>query len=151
MPREAPLLATERLILRGWRASDRAPFARMNDDARVMEHFPARLSRAESDAFVERIQASFRDRGFGLWVVERRSDAAFLGFAGLIDQTFEAHFTPAVEVGWRLAVDAWGTATRPRRPARRFDSASSRSAWMRSSRSPRRRTHGPVVSWRSWG
>jgi RimJ/RimL family protein N-acetyltransferase len=121
-PPEAPLLATERLILRGWRASDRVPFARMNDDPRVMEYFPARLSRAESDAFVERIQASFRDRGFGLWVVERRSDAAFLGFAGLIEQTFEAHFTPAVEVGWRLVVDAWGNgyATEAAREAVRF-------------------------------
>jgi RimJ/RimL family protein N-acetyltransferase len=121
-PTDAPLLATERLILRGWCASDRAPFARLNDDQRVMEYFPARLSRAESDAFVERIQASFRDRGFGLWVVERRSDAALLGFAGLIDQTFEAHFTPAVEVGWRLAVDAWGNgyATEAARETVRF-------------------------------
>jgi ribosomal-protein-alanine N-acetyltransferase len=119
---DAPLLATERLILRGWRASDRVPFARMNDDAEVMEYFAARLSRAESDAFVERIQTSFRERGFGLWVVERRSDAAFLGFTGLIDQTFEAHFTPAVEVGWRLAVEAWGSgyATEAARETVRF-------------------------------
>jgi RimJ/RimL family protein N-acetyltransferase len=120
--RDAPELATERLVLRGWRLADREPFARLNGDPRVMEHFPARLSRAESDAFVERIEAAFRERGYGLWAVERRTDRAFLGFAGLWDQTFEAHFTPAVEVGWRLAAEAWGHgyATEAAREAVRF-------------------------------
>jgi RimJ/RimL family protein N-acetyltransferase len=104
----APVLETVRLILRGWGPGDREPFARLNDDPRVMEQFPARLSRAESDSFVDRIERSFRERGFGLWVVERRSDRAFLGFTGLLEQTFEAPFTPAVEVGWRLAAEGWG-------------------------------------------
>ncbi len=87
-----------------------------------MEHFPGLLSRQESDAFVGRIDATFRDRGYGLWAIERRSDGAFLGFAGLIDQTFEAPFTPAVEVGWRLAAEAWGNgfATEAAREAVRY-------------------------------
>ena len=103
-----PILVTERLILRGWRRADLEPFARMNADASVMEHFPGLLSRRESDAFVRRIEATFRERGYGLWAIERRLDGTFLGFTGLIDQTFEAPFTPAVEVGWRLAAEAWG-------------------------------------------
>ena len=118
----APVLETERLILRGWTQADGQPFARMNDDPSVMEHFPARLSRAESDAFVARIETLFGQRGFGLWALERRSDGTFLGFTGLWEPAFEAHFTPAVEVGWRLAAEHWGHgyATEAAREALRF-------------------------------
>jgi ribosomal-protein-alanine N-acetyltransferase len=101
-------LSTDRLILRRWRDSDREPFARLNADPEVMRHFLRPLTRAESDAFVDRIEARFDERGFGLWAVERREDAAFLGFTGLAYQDFEAHFTPCVEVGWRFDRFAWG-------------------------------------------
>jgi ribosomal-protein-alanine N-acetyltransferase len=101
-------LSTERLILRRWRPEDRAPFAAMNADPRVMEHFPAPLDRAASDALVDRIERSFDDRGYGLWALERRDDGAFLGFTGLLDVGFEAPFAPALEVGWRLDASAWG-------------------------------------------
>ena len=104
----APFLTTGRLLLRGWRDEDRPPFARLNADPQVMEHFPAPLGRSESDAFVDRMIAAFDRDGFGLWAVERRSDGAFLGFTGLSAPTFEAHFTPCVEVGWRFAREAWG-------------------------------------------
>jgi len=94
--------------MRGWRPEDRAPFAAMNADPVVMEYFPATLSRAESDALVDRIGDAFARHGFGLWALEVAGTGAFIGFTGLIMQTFEAHFTPAVEVGWRLARTAWG-------------------------------------------
>jgi RimJ/RimL family protein N-acetyltransferase len=99
-------LRTERLVLRGWRESDLAPFAELNADPEVMRHFPALLSRAESDAFAERAAASLGEHSWGLWAVER--SGAFLGFTGLAIPRFEAHFTPAVEIGWRFARSAWG-------------------------------------------
>jgi len=99
---------TERLLLRRWREDDREPFAALNADPAVMEHFPARLARAESDAFVNRIGAQLDERGWGLWALEVRETGAFIGFTGLAVPRFEAHFTPAVEVGWRLARSAWG-------------------------------------------
>ncbi len=68
----------------------------------------APLPSAESDAFVDAIEAWFDTHRYGLWALERRDDGAFLGFTGLWDVGFEAHFTPAVEVGWRLAAFAWG-------------------------------------------
>ena len=103
-----PALETERLKLRRWRGDDREPFAELNRDAEVMEHFPARLSRAQSDDLVEAIEAGFEVHGFGLWALEVHESGEFIGFAGLAVPSFEAHFTPAVEVGWRLARSAWG-------------------------------------------
>jgi RimJ/RimL family protein N-acetyltransferase len=103
------MLSTERLVLREWRAADRTPFAAMNADPRVMEHFPATQTRAESDAFADRIAAHFDEHGYGLWAVEPRDGSAgFLGFVGLQHVSFAAPFAPAVEIGWRLAYDAWG-------------------------------------------
>jgi RimJ/RimL family protein N-acetyltransferase len=118
----APTLRTERLVMRGWRPSDRAPHAAMNADPRVMEHFPATMTRAESDAFVERMEGHFAEHGFGLWAVEVSGEAELIGFVGLAVPRFEAHFTPAVEVGWRLAAEWWGRgyATEAAREALRF-------------------------------
>lgn len=105
---EYPTLTTARLLLRPWRASDREPFAALNADARVMEYFPSVLDRAASDATVDRIEAHFAKHGFGLWAVEVPGIAPFIGFVGLIVTNFTAPFTPCVEIGWRLACDAWG-------------------------------------------
>ena len=96
-------LTTERLILRRWRASDRAPFAALNADPRVMRFLGRLHTRAESDALADRIDADFNERGFGLWAVEAPSVAEFIGFVGLAVPRFAAHFTPCVEIGWRLA------------------------------------------------
>lgn len=102
------MLQTERLILRGWQPSDLAPFAQINADAEVMQYFPATLSWQESEALIERIKNHHQVHGFGLWAVEERTTGAFMGLIGLNVPTFQAHFTPAVEVGWRLAKAFWG-------------------------------------------
>jgi RimJ/RimL family protein N-acetyltransferase len=99
---------TERLLLRTWRRSDREPFARLNGDPVVMEHFPAVISRNDSDAFADRIDDHFKSHGFGLWAVEVPGEADFIGFVGLSIPGFKAPFMPAVEVGWRLAKAYWG-------------------------------------------
>ena len=99
-------LRTERLLLRPWRDEDREPFAALNADPEVMEHFPSTMTREESDAFVDFLTGVFAERGWGLWAVEVEGE--FVGFVGLLVPRFEAHFTPAVEIGWRLARHAWG-------------------------------------------
>ncbi len=101
-------LRTARLLLRAWRETDHAPFAALNADPMVMEYFPDRLTRAESDDLIARIEAGFATHGYGLWAVEVRATGEFVGFTGLAVPSFAAHFTPAVEVGWRLARSAWG-------------------------------------------
>ena len=102
------MLETERLLMRSWRKDDLAPFAALNADPVVMEHFPSTLTRQESDALVVRITAQLDDLGYGLWALEVRDSGEFVGFTGLALQTFPAHFPPAVEVGWRLKQSAWG-------------------------------------------
>jgi RimJ/RimL family protein N-acetyltransferase len=101
-------LVTERLLLRRWRPEDRPLFAALNADPRVMEFFPKLLSREESDATADRIEAHFAQHGFGLWAVEVPGVTPFAGFVGLAHPRFEATFTPCVEIGWRLAAEHWG-------------------------------------------
>jgi RimJ/RimL family protein N-acetyltransferase len=101
-------LETPRLVLRQWREEDLAPFAALNADPEVMRHFPARMPRAQSDAFAEYIRDAIARQGWGLWAVEVRGGAPFIGFVGLGRPGFEAHFTPAVEIGWRLDRAHWG-------------------------------------------
>jgi ribosomal-protein-alanine N-acetyltransferase len=100
-------LRTARLLLRRWRVADREPFAALNADPCVMKHFPSHLRPGESDELIARIEARFEEHGYGLWALELRATGEFLGFTGLDPVSFEAHFTPAVEVGWRLARPAW--------------------------------------------
>jgi RimJ/RimL family protein N-acetyltransferase len=101
-------LKTDRLLLRRWRESDRLPFQAMNADPRVMEFMPSLLAPAESDALITRIESHFARHGLGLFAAERLDDATFAGFIGLSVPAFDAHFMPAVEIGWRLAFDFWG-------------------------------------------
>ena len=101
-------LQTERLLLRRWRSHDRAPFAALNADPEVMRHFPAALTRSESDAIADLLEGLIEREGWGLWALEEQATGCFLGFTGLARPGFEAPFMPAVEIGWRLARDAWG-------------------------------------------
>ncbi|MBF8223351.1 GNAT family N-acetyltransferase [Halomonas sp. 328] len=103
---------TPRLRLRQWRESDLAPFAALNADPEVMAHFPALLSRAESDALAERIRERIAERGWGFWAVEAKAEtslqASFIGFVGLHIPRDDLPFAPCVEIGWRLARPYWG-------------------------------------------
>ena len=95
-----------RVVLRSWRADDLDHFAELNADRRVMEHFPALLTRDESAAMMARMQANIDARGWGNWALE--VDGVCIGFTGLSVPAFDAHFMPCTEIGWRLAFDTWG-------------------------------------------
>jgi RimJ/RimL family protein N-acetyltransferase len=99
--------------LRRWVDADREPFAAINADPDVMEHFPKVLTRRESDEMIDRIETGFEQHGIGLWAVEVRATGRLAGFTGLWPIEFDAHFTPATEVGWRLAKDTWGKGYAP--------------------------------------
>ena len=107
------VLRTERLVLRGWRRSDREPFASLNADPEVGEFlFPPVLTPEESDGLIERFEAERAAQGYCPWAVAERSTGAFIGFVGLhgLDGLAPSlPFAPGVEVGWRLARRFWGS------------------------------------------
>lgn len=101
-------LRTERTILRDWRDGDLAPFAGLNSDPEVMRYFPSTLTAQMSDAMVVRIRTRLAEDGWGLWALEVPGVSDFCGFVGLARVPFDAPFTPAVEIGWRLDRPYWG-------------------------------------------
>jgi RimJ/RimL family protein N-acetyltransferase len=116
------MIETERLLLRRWRTADLEPFAVVNADPAAMRFMPAAMTVDESRTMIERIEAHFETHGFGIWAVEAPGVAPFVGFVGLQQVGFEAHFTPAVEIGWRLSPAFWGKgyATEAAKAAIRF-------------------------------
>jgi len=102
------MLNSARLRLRLWREEDLPAFAALNADPEVMEYMPKCLNREESDQAAGRIREGLAQRGFGLWAVEVFGVSEFIGFTGLSVPSFDAHFTPCVEIAWRLARKFWG-------------------------------------------
>jgi [ribosomal protein S5]-alanine N-acetyltransferase len=102
------ILSTERLGLRRWLDSDIKPFAEMNKDVEVMRFFPKTLTDTETLEMVHRINLDFDKNGFGLFAVENKLTKEFIGFTGFAIPTFNAFFTPCVEIGWRYKKEVWG-------------------------------------------
>ncbi len=99
---------TERLVLRGWSDGDREAWAAMNADPEVMRYFHDTMTREQSDAMLDRLDAALAEQGWGLWALERQDTGEMVGMTGLAVPTHDLPFNPCVEVGWRLARSAWG-------------------------------------------
>ena len=102
------IFKSKRLGFRKWQEYDLQPFAKMNKDTRVMEFFPKTLTKIESDNFVKKIEKHFEDFGYGLYAVDVLADKKFIGFIGFMQPSFEAFFTPCIEIGWRIQHEFWG-------------------------------------------
>ncbi len=100
---EPVTLTTERLILRPWRDEDLEPLFGINGDPESMRYFAATMNRAESDAWAARMRAHFAEHGWGFWVVAEAATGDFVGVVGLMTIPWQADFTPAIEIGWRIA------------------------------------------------
>ena len=100
-------LTTPRLRLRSWREADVEPFLAMSNDREVMAHFPTLYGRADVESVIARQQQFIDEHGYGFWALEE-IDGPFVGFCGIKDVLFDVPWKPAVEVGWRLAREAWG-------------------------------------------
>jgi RimJ/RimL family protein N-acetyltransferase len=101
-------LLTERLLIRSWQDADREPYAALNADPRVRQYLGDTLSRSQSDAQIDHFQTHECTHGFAFWAVEVPNVAPCIGFIGLEKTEYAAHFTPAVEIGWRLDPAYWG-------------------------------------------
>jgi len=104
----APILRTKRLYLRHWREEDLPVFAKLNSDPKVMEFFPSKLTNEESNHLAKRIENELNEKDYGMWAVELPNIASFIGFIGLHYPGFTEHFTPCIEIGWRLDCNYWG-------------------------------------------
>ena len=115
-------LQTPRLILRQWQDSDISTFIAMNQDPRVMEFFPEVWSEEKSRSAVEKTREEFARNGFGKFALELKESGEFVGYVGLAEVNFDSHFTPAIEIGWRLASQHFGRgyATEAAREVLRF-------------------------------
>ena len=102
------MIETQRLILRRWRAADRAPFAAMSADPEVMDWLGGTTGEAQSEAVIDAIEARFERLGYGRFAIERKDDGAFLGFAGLAPAHESKPVPEGLEIGWRLIRAAWG-------------------------------------------
>ncbi|CEG60563.1 GNAT family N-acetyltransferase [Legionella micdadei] len=102
------IISSHRIRLRTWQPGDKSAFVLMNADKRVMEYFANTLTESETEALIARITSHFERHQFGLWAAELKETGDFIGFIGLSIPTFSSHFTPCVEIGWRLAHAYWG-------------------------------------------
>jgi ribosomal-protein-alanine N-acetyltransferase len=99
---------TDRLRFRDWQQNDFVSFKKMNADREVMRYFPSTLTADESAEFLKKIKDEFKERGYSLYAVELKDTGEFIGYIGFHLSTFEADFTPCVEIGWRLHKNFWG-------------------------------------------
>jgi ribosomal-protein-alanine N-acetyltransferase len=115
-------LRTKRTVLRAWKDSDLPAWCEMNADPEVRKHFESTHTEAQALAEAQRARDAMAQHGWGVWALEIPGVHAFAGFVGLIVPTYDAHFVPCVEIGWRLPRMAWGQgyATEAARAAARF-------------------------------
>jgi RimJ/RimL family protein N-acetyltransferase len=100
-------IRTDRLLMRRWLESDRAPFAALNGEPETMRFFPSTLDRAASDAFADRIESLFEKQGYGLWALDISETDKFIGYTGLNPMPADVPGAGGVEIQWRLAKHAW--------------------------------------------
>ena len=103
-----PVIETPRLRLRNWRDEDLQPWFEMGADPRVMEFFPGVYDRERSDSIAASVRQRNEANTYGWWIVEEKNGEPFAGVIQLDEVSFEAHFTPVREIGWRLPVEFWG-------------------------------------------
>lgn len=102
------LFESQRLGFRGWRGSDVAAMAAVNADPEVMRYFPATLPFEQTAAFVQRMQDMQAELQYCYFVLEHKASGEVMGFLGLCWQDYASPFTPATDIGWRLAKKFWG-------------------------------------------
>ena len=102
------IIETERLLLRTWKDEDAEAYYQINQDPKVIEFLLGPMTMAEVEKFITAANQCFSDNKYTLWAVEEKTTKAFIGFVGLWAPEWEAHFTPCVEIGWRLGSQHWG-------------------------------------------
>ena len=102
-------LESSRVLLRGWKESDLAPWIALNLDPENLKYFPRTYSAEESRASFLRIRDLLNENSLGLWAAEEKASGEFMGFVGLMHHNIPGiSFMPCHEIGWRLDKKYWG-------------------------------------------
>lgn len=107
------VIETERLILRTWEDDDAEPYYRINQDPKVLEFLPGPMTINQAKVFIFEMNQRFTEYNYTLWAAEEKATASLMGFIGLQVPRWQAHFSPCVEVGWRLGSEYWGKGYAP--------------------------------------
>lgn len=100
-----PILETERLILRGWKAEDFEDHARQMGDSEVTRYLTGEpMARNDAWRYMASLVGHWELRGYGHWAIERKSDRRFLGRTGL----WNPEGWIGIEIGWTLGREHWG-------------------------------------------
>lgn len=102
------VIETDRLVLRTWKEADIEAYFAMNQDPKVFAFLPGGLTMDQVKQFMADKNQCFVDHGYTLWAVEEKMRGKMMGFIGFSSPVWEAHFTPCVEIGWRLGSQYWG-------------------------------------------
>ena len=99
------MLETERLRLRPFTHDDLDDAAAMFGDAETMRYYPRPFTREESLGWIDWNLRLYRERGYGLWVLELKETGEFAGDCGLIPQQFDT--TEETEIGYHVVRRLW--------------------------------------------
>ena len=102
------MIETERLTLRAWREEDVVALHEIGQDARVMELLGPLTTMEDARGLVSGQMVNQSLFGHCFWPIERRSDGRLLGLCGLNPAPKATPLEGEIEIGWRLASDAWG-------------------------------------------
>ncbi len=102
------LFKSKRLGFRPWTTDDLPAMAAINADPEVMRYFPKNPDLEETRGFIERMHSEYNEKGYCYFATDDLQTQKMIGFIGLFEQTFEAEFTPCVDIGWRLSKAEWG-------------------------------------------
>lgn len=105
--RAGDIIETSRLHIRQWSPADEQPCIDMNLDPEVMAFFPGTWPKGQTRAHIEKNRALIDQTGYGLFALEHKEDHSFIGFTGFAVPSFDADFTPCIEIGWRLRKEYW--------------------------------------------
>jgi len=101
------IIKSQRLGLRNWHTNDLESFLKMSQDEEVMKYFPKLLSKDNCNDFINRMQVHYKEFGFCYFAIDILETGEFIGFTGMLNQTYKSNFTPCVDIGWRLKKSAW--------------------------------------------
>ncbi len=99
------ILETERLILREYTPSDFDSLYEILSDAETMKHYPKPYDKSGAERWLSWSLDNYKKYGFGLWAIEIKATAEFIGDCGITMQNIDGDILP--EIGYHINKKFW--------------------------------------------